>query len=332
MSKRRFLGRGKVNYYHLMSQVVRQQFIFGDEEKRYFQWLMRRLEKFMGVRVLTYCIMSNHFHILLEVPECESLSDGELFERIDGYYSWSRTERIHRKYERLKACDLEAGNDKMVTAWRRTYLVRMGSLSHFAKDLKEFFTKWYNKKTEQTGTLWTERFRSVLVEDSESALLTMAAYIDLNPVRAKMVKDPKAYRFSGYGEAMSGGSSSRNGICALAQIVRRDNKFVEWEKAQSIYRVHLFAEGDGRGIDSERVKEVLEAKGKLSKPELLSCRVRYFRDGLAIGSKTFVEQVFETHREWFGEKRKDGARKIRCSDEPFYCLRDLQKESIRAPI
>jgi hypothetical protein len=94
----------------------------------------------------------------------------------------------------------------------------------------------------------------------------------------------------------------------------------------------LFAQGDRRGIDSERVKEVLEAKGTLSKPELLSCRVRYFRDGLAIGSKTFIENVFETHRAWFGEKRKDGARKIKCSDEPFYCLRDLQKESIRAPI
>ena len=332
MSKRRFLGRAKVNYYHLMSQVVRQQFIFGEEEKLHFRWLMRRLEKFMGVRVLTYCIMSNHFHILLEVPECDWLSDEALFERIDAYYSPVKAERIHRKYERLKAYDLAAGNDKMVTAWRKKYLVRMGSLSHFAKDLKELFTKWYNKKTEQSGTLWAERFRSILVEDSEGTLLTMAAYIDLNPVRAKMVKDPKDYRFCGYGEAMGGGRASKSGICALAQIIRRDDKEVDWERAQAIYRVHLFAQGDGRGIDSERVKEVLAAKGKLSKAELLSCRVRYFRDGLAVGSKTFIENVFETHRAWFGEKRKDGARKIRCSSEPFYCLRDLQREPIRAPI
>jgi len=107
---------------------------------------------------------------------------------------------------------------------------------------------------------------------------------------------------------------------------------VKWKDARSIYRVHLFAAGDGKGIDSERVKEVLESKGTLSKRELLSCRVRYFRDGLAIGSKLFVESVFETHREWFSAGRKDGARKIKRSIEPFYCLRDLQKEAIRAPV
>jgi hypothetical protein len=70
----------------------------------------------------------------------------------------------------------------------------------------------------------------------------------------------------------------------------------------------------------------------LSKRELLSCRVRYFRGGLAIGSKMFIENVLENNRDWFSKKRKDGVRKIRCSSEPFYCLRDLQREPIRAPI
>jgi len=332
MSKKRLLGRGKVNYYHMMSQIVDQRFIFGEKEKRFFQILMRRLEKFMGVRVLTYCVMSNHFHILLEVPECGQLVDKELFERIENYYPSSRVKEIRNEYEFWKAYDLEAGNDNRLNAWRERYLDRMGDLSNFGKELKEQFTRWYNRRNNRRGTLWAERFRSILVESSESALLTMAAYIDLNPVRAKMVKDPKDYRFCGYGEAMGGGSASKSGVCALAQIIRRDDVEVDWEKAQSIYRVHLFAEGDERGIDSDRVKEVLKSKGKLSKQELLSCRVRYFTDGLAIGSKGFVESVFETHREWFGPRRKTGARKIRKSSELFYCLRDLQKESIRAPI
>ena len=54
------------------------------------------------------------------------------------------------------------------------------------------------------GTLWEDRFRSVLVEGAGLALATMAAYIDLNPVRAGMVEDPKDYRWSGYGAAMAG--------------------------------------------------------------------------------------------------------------------------------
>ena len=332
MSRRRILGSGDVNYYHVMSRVTRGLFIFGDVEKRYFRWLMRRLERFMGVKVLTYCIMSNHFHILLEVPECDWLSDKELFDRINGYYSPLKAERIRSDYERLRALDEEAGTEEGLNAWRQRFFNRMGSLSHFTKDLKEFFSKWYNQRTDQKGTVWAKRFKSVLVEGSDEALLTMAAYIDLNPVRAKMVKDPKDYRFCGYGEAMGGGIDSREGICALAQMIRRDDQSVDWGTAQSIYRVHLFAEGDGSGMDAERVKEVLESRGKLSKGELLRCQVRYFRDGVAIGSKAFVEKVFEMNRDWFGSRRKTGARKIRYSSEPFYCLRDLQKEAIRAPI
>ena len=331
MSKKRLLGRGQINYYHIMSQIVDQRFIFGETEKVFFRVLMRRLEKFMGIKVLTYCIMSNHFHILLEIPDCEWLSDEELFDRIENYYPPSQVKEIRSKYDFLKMYDKEVGNENSLNAWREKYLARMGNLSNFGKELKEQFTRWYNYKNNRRGTLWAERFRSILVEGSESALLTMAAYIDLNPVRAKMVKDPKDYRFCGYGEATISETSSRLGICALAQIIRQDNKEVDWEKAQAIYRIHLFAEGNRRGIDPERVKEVLKAKGKLSKQELLSCRVRYFIDGAAIGSKAFVENVFKTHREWFGSKRKTGARKIRKSIEPFYCLRDLQKDSIRAP-
>jgi REP element-mobilizing transposase RayT len=332
MSRKRLLGNRKVNYYHMMSQIVDQRFIFGEEEKSFFQGLMRRLERFMGVHVLTYSIMSNHFHVLLEIPDCETLSDNELLSRIDEYYPSVKRKEIRKEYEFWKAYSQQAGNEKELNIWRQRYLDRMGSLSNFGKELKEQFTTWYNHRNNRRGTLWAERFRSVLVEDSHAALLTMAAYIDLNPVRAKIVKDPKAYRFCGYGEAMGGGMASISGICALAQMIRRDNRTVDWEKAQAIYRIHLFAKGDGKGIDPKRVKEVLEAKGKLSKHELLSCRVRYFRDGLAIGSKEFVERVFETHREWFSEKRKDGAREIKYSNEPFYCLRDLQKEAIRAPI
>ncbi|MFV0416029.1 MAG: transposase [Chthoniobacterales bacterium] len=47
---------------------MRKRFITGDEEKAYFYALMRRLERFMGVEVVTYCLMSNHFHLLLRIP------------------------------------------------------------------------------------------------------------------------------------------------------------------------------------------------------------------------------------------------------------------------
>ena len=54
--------------YHCISRVVDRQFVLGREEKDMFVQMMREYEEFCGVRVLSYCIMSNHFHLLVEVP------------------------------------------------------------------------------------------------------------------------------------------------------------------------------------------------------------------------------------------------------------------------
>ncbi|MBK1830287.1 transposase [Verrucomicrobiaceae bacterium R5-34] len=54
--------------YHCISRVVDRQYILGRAEKDMFVQMMRDYEEFCGVRVLSYCIMSNHFHLLVEVP------------------------------------------------------------------------------------------------------------------------------------------------------------------------------------------------------------------------------------------------------------------------
>ena len=58
-----------VAYYHCLSRVVNREFVFGTVEREQFVRLLREYEDFCGVRVLTYCILSNHFHVLVEVPE-----------------------------------------------------------------------------------------------------------------------------------------------------------------------------------------------------------------------------------------------------------------------
>ena len=72
------------------------------------------------------------------------------------------------------------------------------------KGLLQRFTQWFNRAHTRTGTLWEDRFKSVIVEDGVAAR-TISAYIDLNPVRAGMLKDPADYRWSSYGEALGGG-------------------------------------------------------------------------------------------------------------------------------
>ena len=78
-------------FYHCVSRVVERRFIFqtsghGSVEAERFVQLMRRLEAFSGIRVLTYALMSNHFHLLCEVPEPKTLSEAEVLERIEAGY------------------------------------------------------------------------------------------------------------------------------------------------------------------------------------------------------------------------------------------------------
>ena len=153
----------------------------------------------------------------------------------------------------------------------------------------------------------------------------MAAYIDLNPVRVGLVTDPKDYRWCGYAEAVAGGALAREGI----SLVMKGLSKRKWEGVLEGYRVWVFGlahEGRGHGgITPEKVEEVIRAKGKLPIPEYLRCKVRYFADGTAIGSKAFLEEVFDRERWRFSKRRKDGARKMKWLEGmELFSLRDLR--------
>jgi len=335
MRKARLTGEGR-SFYHCMSRVVDKRFIFDDAEKRYFHRTMRKLEAFLGVRVITYCLMSNHFHVLLEVPDPEMMTEltvEQLLELLPTLYSKNAVLDVTQELDRAKDSP----------QWTREilarYEIRRGRLDCFMKELKQRFTQWYNRENGRRGTLWEDRYKSVLVEGNENALITMAAYIDLNPVRAKMVADPKDYRWSGYGEAMGGGILARNGLGRLLEEVLHGEFFqAHWKRTGNRYRMVLYDHGEEReaneytgrgakaGFSREKVEAVLEKRGQLSRAEILRCRVRYFCDGAVFGTVGFVDSVFKANRDRYGPNRKSGARKMMGADwGDLRVLRDLKR-------
>ncbi len=95
----------KPEIYHTLGRVVGRGFLLGEEEREHFRMLMRMCEKFTGCRVLTYCLMSNHFHILLEVtpvPE-GGISDALLMERLGVFYGEAQVAAIAREMEEAAA-------------------------------------------------------------------------------------------------------------------------------------------------------------------------------------------------------------------------------------
>jgi len=257
-------------HYHIMSRIVDKQMLMNPSEKEFFRKLMRAVEAFSGCKVITHGILTNHWHSLVYVPEPKPISDDELLVRLMHLYSRIEVRGIAESLQYYR----DNGQDAAAEAIKARYTCRMYDLSEFAKTLKQRYTQSYNRRHGRKGTLWEERYKSVLV-GGRGTLLTIAAYIDLNAVRAGIVDDPGDYRFCGYGEAVGGSKTARQGIMTLFEHL--DHK-ADWKEAARLYRQQLFTRGEQLADDTkpgftpEAVQAVLDAGGTLPKGQALRCR------------------------------------------------------------
>jgi putative transposase len=72
-----------------------------------------------------------------------------------------------------------------------------GVLGRALQSLGRRYVRYFNDRHGLAGTIWEGRYRSTII-DSERYLIECMRYIDLNPVRAGLVVDPGAYRWSSY--------------------------------------------------------------------------------------------------------------------------------------
>ena len=334
MPKRRVFAQSEsqAGIYHVVSRTVDRLFRFDESEKKIFRNMLEHVAAFHQVEVLTFCLMDNHFHLLVRVPERPEDFDLplptvlELWEAAVGKVS---AEALRGQFAIFRS----NGSERAIEEWRKRALRRMFSLTDFMKALKQRYSQSYNGRHERVGVFWEGRYRSVIVEDEGRAMRSMAAYIDLNPVRAGAVHDPGDYRWSGYGEAMAGQEAALEGIAYVVGTGRehlsRDGETgsASLKRRRHLrglvkYRVLLAGRGrerrwsDGtlrRGGLSEKVVARLEAESGLQR-ELLMRRLRGMTEGVVFGCRKAVDDWFERHRWWFGGssgvKRQSGARRI----------------------
>ena len=317
--QRRFRGRhlvhGQEAVYHVTSRTACGQFLFDDEAKERFLKLLRKQAGFCGVDVLAYCVMGNHFHLLVAVPEACDISDAELMRRYRLLYDAKHCPPSAPLPDILAS--LLEQNGEEGKQLRSRLLARMHDLSVFVRELKQRFGIWYNHRHKNKGTIWADRFNSVIVEATREALSTVAAYIDLNPVRAELVRDPADYRYSSFGRAVVGNREAQRGYERVFCLSAR------WKSVQQSYNLILYGKGysskgvvgkDHGRIDPEIVQRVLDNKGKLPLSDVLRLRVRYFTAGMAIGSAPFLKEVSAEMRERHGLERKRDAYPMRSGE------------------
>jgi len=289
MRSNRIKVAGAAATYHCMTRTVNGERLFGDREKEVLRKMIRQVADFSGVEVLTYCIMSNHFHVLVRVDDGQVVSDAELMRRYKILYP--KPTKYQEASIKVLESDLAAGGE-MAELVRQRLRIRMGDVSEFMKTVKQRFSIWFNKSHRRYGTLWADRFKSVLVEGRGNPLQTMGAYIDLNPVRAGIVEDPKDYRFCGYAEAVAGVGLAQAGLRGIwADQLGGGGA----EAALQAHRSLIFGKGGdpmenkGLVLDRKKVAKVIEEQdGVLPRAAVLRCRVRYFSDGVILGSSEYV--------------------------------------------
>lgn len=178
-------------YYHCIGRCVRRAFLCGqdafsgqDYEHRR-QWVVDRLKtltQLFAIDVCSYAVMSNHYHVVLRLntSKANAWSDRAIVERWSNLFAGNELTRAYLSGEYLEPSCKEL-IDTQIPIWRE----RLSNLSWFMRCLNEHIARKANEEDNCTGRFWEGRFKSQALLD-ETALVSCMAYVDLNPIRARM--------------------------------------------------------------------------------------------------------------------------------------------------
>ncbi|TMP59994.1 transposase, partial [Pseudoalteromonas citrea] len=179
------------------SRCVRVAYLCGEDKVTGQSYEHRRgwiedklleLAKVFCIDVCSYAVMSNHTHTVLYVDDIKAkrLSDKAIIIRWHKLFKGTILSHKFLQGERLDSAQQTFLN-KDIEQFRE----RLSSISWFMRVLNESIARKANKEDNCTGRFWEGRFKSQALLD-EAALAACMAYVDLNPVRAKMTETPEA--------------------------------------------------------------------------------------------------------------------------------------------
>jgi putative transposase len=307
--------------FHIGSRLAGELRLLGEEEKSMFRRQLELVAGYCGLEVLNYSILDNHFHLLVEVPRMaarDSLANelligkiGILHEELSTLLASALTDdtlaAAGTALDHFGAAFLRAGvglasPQESARAWALRELERhrglMCCLESFVRILKQRFSIWFNGTHDRFGTLWADRFRSLLVESTPEAVQAVSAYMDLNAVRRGLVEDPADYAFCAAGEARLREGMGRRGVSRVVSLGKSGDAAASWEELAERHRSLLWGDSSGKPRRYSQLAPRLERPLVLadffvsSQPVLL--------EGEALGSGRFVEMIFQANRKLFG--------------------------------
>jgi len=281
----RMVIKDEAAVYHVISRVALDGYVLGDVEKEYLVKLIQHLSQVYFTELLGYCVMGNHFHLCIRMLPGEDIGKDEIEARFKRYYG----NILSRKKRELAPGQIAS------------FRLKWSDLSEFIREIKQRFSRYYNRLHNRRGYFWADRFKSVIVEDGDT-LANCLAYIDLNPVRAGLVSRPEDYRW-----------------CSLGYHVQTGNRrrFLSW---------NFWQQGFGVKGDSARLRHYLDfvyrqggigevntgekTDGAINQGQRFRSRTRYFTDSGIIGSKAFVIRWYKEFKHYFGSIHEKQPKRI----------------------
>lgn len=188
-------------YYHCVSRCVRRAYLCGfdlitrksyEHRRKWIEDRIHFLASIFAVDVCAYAVMSNHIHLVLHIntDNVGSWSDREICRRWHQVYKGTLLTQKYLRGEVLTQFEQREVEVKLAL-WR----LRLGNISWFMRALNEPIARQANKEDECTGKFWESRFKSQALLD-ECALIACMAYVDLNPIRARISDTPEKSRYT----------------------------------------------------------------------------------------------------------------------------------------
>jgi len=282
--------------YHVMTRTALDGYVIGDVEKDFLLNLIKRLSSVYFADVLGFCLMGNHFHLLVRMRPGSEFSNAEIKRRFRLYYGNDEKRELEKE---------------KIPCLRKKW----GSLSEFVKEIKQGFSRYYNRRHHRKGFFWSERFKSVIVDNGET-LINCLAYIDLNPIRAGIAEKPEEYRWCSLGYH----AQTKN----LDRFLSTDFGLIEFAlksaKARLAHYRRFVYEKGGLIQEMENWSKGLELSGV----DRFRYRTRYFTDSGIIGTKEFVSRVYQGFKDYYSSKHEKRPRLIQ-GLEGVYSLKRLSE-------
>jgi len=184
-------------YYHCVSRCVRLAFLCGTDSHTGNNYEHRRqliedklvdLADIFALDICAYAIMSNHYHVVLHIDkeQADIWTMNEVIARWHRLFSGNLLSQRFTRGEKLAKTESKL-LEQSVTIWRE----RLMNISWFMRVLNETIARDANAEDNCTGRFWEGRFKTQALLD-EAALAACMAYVDLNPIRAKMAQTPES--------------------------------------------------------------------------------------------------------------------------------------------